>query len=169
MKALIRIFVATATLAISLGVFAAEKPLGFPSLQALKDWAEKGRDHLGGSVEVLSSGTNRVAIARRSFTSGVASSDFWAFIGRGERWEEALRLGPYWNSMVEYKQCDDRVAVMLVSYDNKAQEVVNFSIAGLCLQYPEALKRAERGGAANRGQPVGSETNRTSAAAGPGG
>jgi hypothetical protein len=29
--------------------------------------------------------------------------------------------------------------------------------------------RAEPGGAANRGQPVGSETNRTSAAAGPGG
>ena len=168
MKSLLRTFVAAAVLSLSLGVFASEKPLGFPSLQALRDWAKGGQDHLGGWVQVLSSGTNRIAVVRRVFTRRTASCDFWAFIARGERWEEALRLGPYWNRMVEYKQHDDRVAVTVVSFGSEAQEVVNFSIAGLCLQYPEGLKGAEPGGAANRSQPTSSETNSASPAAGSG-
>jgi hypothetical protein len=55
-----------------------DAPMAFSSLDTLRSWAKK--EPFGGDVQVLCSGTNRVAIARRSFSSGVASCDFWVFM-----------------------------------------------------------------------------------------
>jgi hypothetical protein len=140
-------------------VLADDRPLGFATLQALKDWAVKGQAHLGGTVEILASGTNQVAIACRSFTSGVPSSDLWAFIQRGERWEEALRLGPYWGGFLRHTEQEDWVSLSLIGYSEKPKKVGDFSISALCLQYPEGLKRAEPGGAPSH--PIRPETNST--------
>jgi hypothetical protein len=111
---------------------ATNEPVSFPSLKALQEWGEKGIWG-GGRVDVFTSGTNRVAVARRAFTSGVESCELRVFIDRGKRWSEALRLGAYWGDWLEVSQADDLVTVAFPKPKNK--ELVRFSISGLCLQH----------------------------------
>lgn len=107
-------------------------PVSFSSLKVLQEWGE--RNSWGGcQVDVLASGTNRIAILRRAFTSGVHSCEFSVYVEYNERWDEALRLGVYWNDQLELKQRDD---VVTVSSLNAKKEVIRFSISSLCQQRP---------------------------------
>jgi hypothetical protein len=80
-----------------------------------------------------------------------------------------MRLGPYYYSLLEFVHHGDWVRVVFVPYPHakERKEVLRFSISALCVQHPETRSRAEPGSAENGSQPIRSETNSTSGAAGP--
>jgi hypothetical protein len=141
------------------------KLLVFSTISELETWATNSA--AGGRVDIAAHETNRVALVRRSFTGGVESCDLRVFRQRGERWQEALRLAPYWNYRLEYAQNGDWIVVSAVGYSGMRVEVARFSISGLCLQdYPVQIPEAEPVGAASGSRPNRSETNQTPSAVG---
>ncbi len=138
MKTLFQTLIASTSILIAVSATSAtagastNEPVSFSSLKALQEWGAKG-SWGGGRVDVFTSGTNRVAVVRRAFTSGVESCELRVFADRGKEWSEALRLGAYWGDWLQVSQADDLVSVAFPNPKNR--ELVRFSISGLCLQY----------------------------------
>ncbi len=113
-----------------------ERKLTFPTTQALKHWAEK--EYFGGGfVDLVTNDGIEVAIARRSFTSGIPTCALSVFVKSEEGWEEALKLRTYRGRWFDFTQDGDMV---FIRDDKSKAEVLRFSIAQLSLQ-PFETKR----------------------------
>jgi len=75
---------------------------------------------------------------------------------------------PRWARAASWKPSADQVRRELAAGSTQLSPQEVEEVVHSCVSYNEWNAIAERSGAANRGQPVRSETNRTSAAAGPG-
>lgn len=114
-----------------------ERKLIFPNTQALKLWAEK--EYFGGGfVDLVTNDGMEVAIARRSFASGIPTCALSVFVKSAEGWEEGLKLRTYRGRWLDFTQDGDTVFVR----DHKSKvEVLRFSIAQLSHQPVETKKK----------------------------
>jgi len=111
----------------------ASKPISFPDLPALREWAKK--TSIGGcNITMVSYDGKQAAVVSRMQTSGIRSDELTVFVPWKDRWVEGLRLREYWGDFLDVGQHDDLVRISL---NRTKAEVLSFSISGLNAQPSE--------------------------------
>lgn len=105
-----------------------QPPATFKDIPAITDWAEKN-SWGGHQVEVLSSGTCKVAVVRRSITSGVQTCLLDVLVQDGGEWKDGLHFGIANGAWFHLVQAGDMVMVI---NSRSGAEVSRFSIVDLC-------------------------------------
>jgi hypothetical protein len=115
-------------------------PARLPDIAAIRAWAEKA-SWGGHEVDVFKSDGRQVAVARRSFTSGVETCGLTVFVPTSRGWEPGLTLDVtgFW-----LKVSQEGDSIRTVNSNSKA-EVARFSVAQL-----QANKALQTDGASRR-------------------
>jgi hypothetical protein len=116
-------------LLIALPLLSQERPspMKFKDITVMKTWAHN-------HVLQFSHKGHDVAVATRSYTSGIQSGEIWVFVRSSSGWSEALKTRCFYMDYPLASQDGDTVSLVL---QETKKEVLRFSIASLVIQTKE--------------------------------